>query len=121
MAEPILGQLGYIQNTYAFKKDGKFSLKQDFKSFCGIGAVTPDCEYFWMVFEGIYSISGNSLVLHTTKGQHVQQRKGESKPIIRDELLQGGNKQTFEFLVDGNTLSLIEKSKNKPMIFIRQP
>jgi hypothetical protein len=123
MSEPTLGQLGYVQKTYTFKKDGKFSVKTDFKSFCGQGAVTPDCEYFWMVFEGDYSLSGNSLVLHTTKGQNIQKRKGEPKPIVRDDTPKGENRQSIEYVVNGKALTLIEGNKGKPsqLILTRQP
>jgi hypothetical protein len=123
MSEPALGQLGYVQNTYTFKKDGKFSLKMDFKSFCGMGAVTPDCEYFWMVFEGDYLLSGNSLVLNTTKGQDIQQRKGEPKPIVRDDTLRGENRQSFEYVANGRTLTLIARNATKPnqLVLTRQP
>jgi len=85
LAEPVLGQLGLIQVSYTFKADGSFSQKLNMLSFCGRGAVTPDCEYFWFVTDGKYTVSGSVLRLHIEKKRDILKLQGQSVPRIRDD------------------------------------
>lgn len=117
VSEPTLGQLGYIQQTYIFRKNGKFSLKMDFQSFCGMGAVTPDCEYFWMVGEGRYAVSGDKLTLHMTRRQRIQQRKGAPHPLVQDDAAPAS--MAYTYTLQGNSLTL--QNKGQSLILRRQP
>lgn len=83
IAPPALGQLGYIQETYTFRKDGTFSRKADFKSFCGKGAIKPDCVYYWMIAEGHYTLKGSLLKLRLEKGTAILLQEGDSDPMVR--------------------------------------
>lgn len=84
IAEPALGQLGFIQVSFTFREDGLFSQKLNFVSFCGIGALVPDCEYFWTVSEGKYFLAGKIIHLRHEKARSVQLRKGQTAPQVND-------------------------------------
>lgn len=84
VSEPQLGQLGFVQVSYTFSRDGTFSQKVDFKSFCGMGAVTPDCDYFWNVSQGKYSLNGSILKLHHEKASSQLKYQGKAEPVLRD-------------------------------------
>lgn len=84
MAPPALGQLGYVQETYTFREDGTFSRKADFKSFCGVGAIKPDCVFYWMTAEGHYTLKGNMMQLRIERGNAVLLQDGQTTPQVRD-------------------------------------
>lgn len=87
-SEPQLGQLGFVQVSYTFSRDGTFSQKVDFKSFCGMGAVTPDCDYFWNVLQGKYSLNDSVLKLHHEKARSHLKYQGKAEPVLRDMEMQ---------------------------------
>lgn len=84
VAEPELGQLGFIQTTLTFGDGGTFSRKSDFLSFCGIKAIKPDCVYYWMVSEGQYSLNGSLLRLQVKKGTAVMLQEGQTDAVSND-------------------------------------
>jgi len=120
MSEPILGQLGYIQTTYVFRKNGSFSAKSNFLSFCGIGAVKPDCEYFWIVDEGDYLLVSDSVTLTLKTQRSVQQRQGQAKPIVRAEPLQRVVSSTYTYQASTKSITLTEKDNGRQHVFSKQ-
>ena len=117
VAEPVLGQLGRIQVSYTFKADGSFSKKLDMLSFCGMGAVSPDCEYYWMVTEGNYSVAGSVVSLRSEKGKSIQLRRGQTHPVSSDLKIKP---QVEEFIlkIEGGKLILTDKKKGESQIFV---
>ena len=61
-SEPTFGQLGLIQSSYTFNADGSYSNKLDMMSFC-VETFGHDCEYYWMVIDGGYSVKDGVLTL----------------------------------------------------------
>lgn len=83
-AAPEPGQLGEVRISYTFGEDDSFSQTADFLSFCGRGAVTPDCEYFRNISEGTYVLQGSVLRLsHRKAGAHLKY-VGKAEPMVRD-------------------------------------
>jgi hypothetical protein len=82
-SEPILSQLGLIQTTYTFNADGSYSSKNNFMSFCE-QKVGQNCEYFWEIDEGEYTIKNGVMILHAKTTTTVLLKKGESEPEIHN-------------------------------------
>lgn len=83
-AAPELGQMGEVRISYTFGEDDAFSQTADFLSFCGRGAVKPDCEYFRNISEGTYVLQGSVLRLsHRKAGAHLKY-VGKAEPMVRD-------------------------------------
>lgn len=84
VSEPTLGQLGFTRISYTFGSDEHFRQRIEFLSFCGIGAVQPDCVYYWQVVEGRYRVAGSTLTLQLEKMSAVLQQVGSESPTISD-------------------------------------
>ena len=65
ISEPAPGQLGVSQSSYSFHQDGTYSHKLDFISFCDGCSGRIDCDYFWMIFEGNYTVQSGVFTLET--------------------------------------------------------
>lgn len=109
ISDPELAQLGLIQVTYSFNKDGTFKHKLNFLSFCGIGAITPDCQYFWHVTEGRYTADSKALHLHFQKGFSQLLYQGQMVPLIRDMGLQPGSEDIQAMIDEQGNLVLSDK------------
>lgn len=118
-SEPQLGQLGFVQVSYTFGQDGTFSQKADFKSFCGMGAVTPDCDYFWNVSQGKYSLNGSVLKLHHEKANSHLKYQGKAEPVLRDMQMQPMTEE-MQLGVDQGKLVFTNK-KGKTQVFSPVP
>ena len=81
-SEPILGQLGLIQSSYTFNSDGSYSNKLNMISFCE-ERHGQDCEYFWLLSDGGYSVKNGVITLSNIETKAVRLRKGQSKPEIK--------------------------------------
>ena len=108
MAEPQLGQLGMIQSSYTFNGDGTFQQKADFKSFCGMGAVKPDCEYFWTVSEGTYSLGVDALTLKHEKMTSILKYQGYAEPQRRDMQMRPMT-ESMQVSFEGDRMTLTDK------------
>ena len=107
-AEPQLGQLGVIQSSYTFNSDGTFQQKADFKSFCGMGAVKPDCEYFWTVSEGTYSLGVDALTLKHEKMTSILKYQGYAEPQRRDMQMRPMT-ESMQVSFEGDRMTLTDK------------
>ena len=116
-SEPTLGQLGLIQSIYTFNADGTYSNKLDFISFCEKG-MGQNCEYFWMVFDGRYSVENGVITLSSKETKYVTLKKGESKPNIR---VQTENLKPKEYMVELDEENLIMTDVNKSETFKYKP
>lgn len=114
-SEPQLGQLGVVQISYTFSQDGTFLQKLDFKSFCGMGAVTPDCDYFWNVSQGKYSLNGSVLKLHHEKANSHLKYQGKTEPVLRDMKMKPMTEE-MQLSVDQGKLVFTSK-KGKTQVF----
>lgn len=116
-SEPTLDQLGYIQVSYVFKRDGAYSQKLDMKSFCEPW-VGQNCEYFWTVFDGQYSLADETLTLQQRKATSIILYRGQEDPISKDISF---SPQRHEFLVKVAAGSLILKDKRTGRLEIFKP
>lgn len=82
VSEPALGQLGMIQTTITFRDGGAYEQKADFISFCDGQDRGIDCEYFWMIHEGRYSVAGNIVTVRIEKDRKVLLRTGQAEPEV---------------------------------------
>ena len=97
-ADPALGQLGLIQVSYQFKADGQYIQRLDLKSFCD-EYYGQNCEYFWMVFEGEYSVTRGVITLHPQIEKIVILHRGQANPVIQQKD-QNTNARAEEFSID---------------------
>ena len=108
VSEPALGQLGVIQSTVTFQDDGAYSQKLDFISFCDGRDRGIDCEYFWMISEGSWSVEGDVVAIHIVREKRVLLPTGQAAPDITEN---SEYPHSYEILVErrGDEL-LIRKS-----------
>ena len=119
VSEPALGQLGMIQTTITFRDGGAYAQKADFISFCDGHSRGIDCEYFWMIHEGRYSVAGNIVTVHIEKDRKVLLRTGQAEPEVTEN---SKFPRSHDLVVErqGDAL-LIRKSSNKnATVFERQ-
>jgi len=123
-SEPILGQLGVIQSSYTFNAEGSYSNKLDMISFCE-EQYGQDCEYFWKVFSGKYSVEDEVITLSAIEDKTVKLGKGQSKPDIRIDA--EFNPQTNEYMVKLDAGNLVmtgikdnESVTYRPFVAIEQ-
>lgn len=82
ISEPRLGQLGLIQSSYSFQKDGSYSHKLNFMSICDGCNRGIDCDYFWTIFEGKYTVRDGVFTLNSESEKKVILSTGQPKPSI---------------------------------------
>lgn len=117
LAEPELGQMGMIQSSYAFQADGAFRQKADFKSFCGRGAVKPDCEYFWTVSEGTYTLEAGVLNLQHNRMTSLLKYQGYAEPQRRDMGMRR-MQEAIRIVIQGDRMILTDK-KGRTLEYVR--
>lgn len=83
-SETIHSQLGFTQVSYTFNAGGSYSNKVDLMSMCE-EQYRINCECFWMISDGRYSVKSGVITLYTKNVKIVILRKGQSKPDIRFE------------------------------------
>lgn len=107
-SDPVLGQLGFIQISYTFNADGSYSNKMNFISFCKGQA--QDCEYFWIISEGRYSVKSEALALHPKKLETVILRRGKTNPDIHEKPSNLHVQEFFVELLHGNLVMTNKKN-----------
>jgi len=119
VSEPALGQLGVIQTTITFSDEGAYAQKADFISFCDGQDRGIDCEYFWMINEGHYSVAGNIVTVHIKKDRKVLLRAGQAAPEITEN---SAYPRSHDLLVErqGNALLIRKSSDEKATMFERE-
>lgn len=113
VSEPTLGQLGFTRISYTFGGDEHFRQRIEFLSFCGIGAVQPDCVYYWHVVEGRYRVAGSTLTLQLEKMSAVLQQVGSESPTTSDLGLTP-TEQALDVQHDADGL-VVRYSKGEPL------
>jgi len=105
--EPVLQQLGFIQDTFEFKSDGKFEHKSDFQSFCGRKAVNPDCVYFWFMSEGDYVLNDKTITMTVTNMRREMLEEGEKSPKVNIDKIFKSQISTYTYSINNNQLTFI--------------
>jgi hypothetical protein len=82
--EPTLSQLGFIRNTHEFAADGRYRRQMEFLSFCGMGAMQPDCETYTWISSGSYALADTRLTLRVERSTAVLKQVGSAEPVQRD-------------------------------------
>lgn len=118
VSEPVLEQLGVIQTTITFRDQGTYTQKADFISSCDGQGRGIDCEYFWMVHEGHYSVAGNIITVRIERDRKVLLRIGQSESEIT------GNSEypcSHDIVVErqGNTLLIRRSADEEATVFER--
>ena len=114
-SEPALSQLGTMQSTYKFNADSSFSNKLNMISFCEIQD-GQNCEYFWIIHEGTYSIKNGLLTLKTENVKGVILHKGKNKPEINNQKVQPFS-ENYKAKIDAGKLVLTNMKSTASEIY----
>jgi hypothetical protein len=118
ISEPTLGQLGMSQSSYSFQEDGTYSHKLDFISFCDECSGRIDCDYFWMIFEGNYTVQNGIFTLETGSMKRIILPTGQAEPIVTED---PNHPQSSEIMVErqGDDLLIRESAEAEASVFKR--
>jgi hypothetical protein len=119
ISEPAPGQLGVSQSSYSFLQDGTYSHKLDFISFCDGCSGRIDCDYFWMIWEGTYTVQSGVFTLKTEGMKRVILPTGQAAPIVTED---PNHPQSYEIMVErqGGNLLIREPAEGEASVFKRE-
>ena len=119
VSEPALGQLGMIQSTITFQAGGAYAQKLDFISFCDGRDRGIDCEYFWMINEGSWSVEGQVVAIHIEREKKVLLPTGQTEPDITES---SDYPHSYEILVErrGDELLIRKSADAEATVFTRE-
>ena len=119
ISEPESGQLGVSQSSYSFHQDGTYSHKLDFISFCDGCSGRIDCDYFWMISEGDYTVQSGIFTLITESMKRVILSTGQTEPTVTED---PKHPPSNEIMVEqqGDTLLIRESADGEASVFKRE-
>ena len=119
ISEPESGQLGVSQSSYSFHQDGTYSHKLDFISFCDGCSGRIDCDYFWMISEGDYTVKNGIFTLKTESMKRVILSSGQVKPTVTED---PNHPPSYEIMVEqqGDSLLIRESADGEASVFKRE-
>ncbi len=119
VSEPVLGQLGRVQSSFTFQRDGSVSLRQDFISFCDGRARLPDCDYFRIFREGRYTYHDGVINITDKTEKRVLLLTGQREPEITENIL---DTISYDILVErlDDSLLIRESENDEAAVFRRE-